>query len=60
MVATADRSINPDQERMMAKRANAKTHNPGFIRILAAGGGRIDRHHDPNHVRRLQDPGGIQ
>src|SRR6266478_3571258 len=24
MVATADRSINPDQERMMAKRANAK------------------------------------
>ena len=25
MVAGADRSINPDQERMMAKRANAKT-----------------------------------
>ncbi len=25
MVATRDRSINPDQERMMAKRANAKT-----------------------------------
>ena len=25
MVATADRSINPSQERMMAKRANAKT-----------------------------------
>jgi len=25
MVATADRSINPDEERMMAKRANAKT-----------------------------------
>lgn len=25
MVATADRLINPDQERMMAKRANAKT-----------------------------------
>src|ERR1700726_2258355 len=25
MVATKDRSINPDQERMMAKRANAKT-----------------------------------
>jgi pimeloyl-ACP methyl ester carboxylesterase len=25
MVATADRSINPDQERMMAKRASAKT-----------------------------------
>jgi pimeloyl-ACP methyl ester carboxylesterase len=25
MVATEDRSINPDQERMMAKRANAKT-----------------------------------
>src|SRR3984893_15983852 len=25
MVAMADRSINPDQERMMAKRANAKT-----------------------------------
>jgi pimeloyl-ACP methyl ester carboxylesterase len=25
MVAAADRSINPDQERMMAKRANAKT-----------------------------------
>src|ERR1700735_1081606 len=25
MVATADRSINPNQERMMAKRANAKT-----------------------------------
>lgn len=25
MVATADRSINPDQERTMAKRANAKT-----------------------------------
>jgi pimeloyl-ACP methyl ester carboxylesterase len=25
MVATADRSINPDQERMMAKRANAET-----------------------------------
>ena len=25
MVATADRSINPDQERMMAKRTNAKT-----------------------------------
>src|SRR5579859_4844268 len=25
MVATADRSIHPDQERMMAKRANAKT-----------------------------------
>jgi len=25
MVATADRSINPDQERMMAKRSNAKT-----------------------------------
>ena len=25
LVATADRSINPDQERMMAKRANAKT-----------------------------------
>jgi pimeloyl-ACP methyl ester carboxylesterase len=25
MVATADRSINPQQERMMAKRANAKT-----------------------------------
>ena len=25
MVATADRSINPDPERMMAKRANAKT-----------------------------------
>ena len=24
MVATLDRSINPDQERMMAKRANAK------------------------------------
>jgi hypothetical protein len=29
MVATADRSINPDQERMMAKRAKAKTvHRP--------------------------------
>jgi hypothetical protein len=25
MVATADRSINPDQERMMAKRAHATT-----------------------------------
>jgi hypothetical protein len=25
MVATSDRSINPDQERMMAKRAHAKT-----------------------------------
>jgi pimeloyl-ACP methyl ester carboxylesterase len=25
MVATSDRSINPNQERMMAKRANAKT-----------------------------------
>jgi hypothetical protein len=25
MVATSDRSINPDQERMMAKRAKAKT-----------------------------------
>jgi hypothetical protein len=25
MVATADRSINPEQERMMAKRARAKT-----------------------------------
>jgi pimeloyl-ACP methyl ester carboxylesterase len=25
MVATEDRSINPDQERMMAKRMNAKT-----------------------------------
>jgi hypothetical protein len=25
MVATEDRSINPDQERMMAKRAHAKT-----------------------------------
>jgi len=25
MVATADRSINPSQERMMAKRAHAKT-----------------------------------
>ena len=25
MVATEDRSINPNQERMMAKRANAKT-----------------------------------
>src|SRR6201999_3748526 len=25
MVATADRSINPDQERMMAKRAKART-----------------------------------
>jgi pimeloyl-ACP methyl ester carboxylesterase len=25
MVATADRAINPDQERMMAKRANART-----------------------------------
>jgi len=25
MVAKEDRSINPDQERMMAKRANAKT-----------------------------------
>jgi hypothetical protein len=25
MVATADRSINPEQERMMAKRAKAKT-----------------------------------
>jgi hypothetical protein len=25
MVAAADRSINPEQERMMAKRANAKT-----------------------------------
>ena len=25
MVATEDRSINPDQERMMARRANAKT-----------------------------------
>jgi hypothetical protein len=25
MVATEDRSINPEQERMMAKRANAKT-----------------------------------
>ena len=25
MVATEDRSINPDQERMMAKRSNAKT-----------------------------------
>jgi hypothetical protein len=25
MVATGDRSINPDQERMMAKRAHAKT-----------------------------------
>jgi pimeloyl-ACP methyl ester carboxylesterase len=25
MVAAADRSINPDQERMMAKRARAKT-----------------------------------
>ena len=24
-MATGDRSINPDQERMMAKRANAKT-----------------------------------
>ena len=25
MVAKSDRSINPDQERMMAKRAHAKT-----------------------------------
>jgi hypothetical protein len=25
MVASSDRSINPQQERMMAKRANAKT-----------------------------------
>jgi hypothetical protein len=25
MAATEDRSINPDQERMMAKRANAKS-----------------------------------
>jgi hypothetical protein len=25
MVAASDRSINPNQERMMAKRANAKT-----------------------------------
>jgi len=25
MVTTEDRSINPDQERMMARRANAKT-----------------------------------
>jgi hypothetical protein len=25
MVSTADRSINPQQERMMAKRAHAKT-----------------------------------
>jgi hypothetical protein len=25
MVATGDRSINPEQERMMAKRAHAKT-----------------------------------
>jgi hypothetical protein len=25
MVASADRSINPEQERMMAKRAHAKT-----------------------------------
>jgi hypothetical protein len=25
MVATADRSINPDQERMMARRAHATT-----------------------------------
>jgi hypothetical protein len=25
MVATQDRSINPEQERMMAKRAHAKT-----------------------------------
>jgi len=33
MVATADRSINPDQERMMAKRANAKTVEVGSSHV---------------------------
>jgi pimeloyl-ACP methyl ester carboxylesterase len=33
MVATADRSINPDQERMMAKRANAKTIEVGSSHV---------------------------
>jgi pimeloyl-ACP methyl ester carboxylesterase len=37
MVATADRSINPDQERMMAKRANAKTVevNAGHVAYMS-------------------------
>ncbi len=33
MVATADRSINPDQERMMAKRAHAKTVEVGSSHV---------------------------
>jgi hypothetical protein len=41
----------------MAIDASARHHDPGFIGILAAGGGRIDRHHDPRHVRRLEDAG---
>ena len=37
MVATAGRSINPDQERMMAKRANAKTVevNAGHVAYMS-------------------------
>ena len=37
MVATADRSINPDQERMMAKRAKAKTVevNSGHVAYIS-------------------------
>ena len=33
MVATADRSINPQQERMMAKRAHAKTVEVNASRV---------------------------
>jgi len=35
----------------------ATDHDAGFVRILAAGGGRIDCYHDPRHIRRLSDAG---
>ena len=47
MVATADRSINPDQERMMAKRAHAKTvevnAQPCGLHVASEGDSQADR-----------------
>src|ERR1035437_4884780 len=62
-----NRPIAPDVRRQAATQvaehvgvaidAPARDHDTGFIGILAAGGGRIDRHYDPRHVRRLPDAG---
>ena len=52
MVATADRSINPDQERMMAKRAHAKTVEVNASHVAYMSHPRKQ----PNSSKRLPPP----